>query len=114
MVLSQIVKELRQISGLTAEVFCQRLGIGVETLHAWESDSSNEGPSFTKLFKALSVSLSSRKDMDKVDSVDRRLSQAKAIVITVSDSEEMSDDQRLALSVVTDLVDDVKRDVLTE
>lgn len=112
MVLSQIVKELRQLSGLTAEDFCQRLNISVDTLLSWEQDDSKSGPSVVKLFKALSVTLTSRRDMDHIDRMDRRLSQAKAIVVTVSDSEELSEDQRLALSAATDLVDDVKRDML--
>lgn len=112
MVLSQIVKELRQLSGLTAEDFCQRLNISLDTLLSWEADDSKSGPSVVKLFKVLAVTLSSRRDMDHVDRVDKRLSQARAIVVTVSASEDLNEDQRLALSAVTDLVDDVKRDIL--
>ena len=110
--LSQMVKELRELSGLTAEAFCQRLNDTVDELLSWESDESTSGPGVIKLIKAVGVTLSSRRDLSQGDRVDKRLSQAKAIVVTVMDSPELTEDQRLALSVATELVDTARHDVL--
>ena len=113
MILSQLVKELRVFSGLTEGEFCQRLSISTEMLNQWEADVSTQGPSVTKLFKALAVTISSRRNMNDYDRIEKRLNQAIAVVLTVSDSEETCEEHRVVLSVVTDLITEVKHDLLS-
>lgn len=110
--LSHMTQELRELSGLSVEDFCQRIGVNVGELLAWESGNEDSGPGIGKLIKAVGVALRSRKDMDKIDRIDNRLCQAKAIVVTVMDSPELTEDQRLTLSVATELVDTARHDVL--
>lgn len=111
MVLSQVVKELRQLSGLSAEEFCRQLNVSEQELALWESDEEPEQPGFRKLIKALSIMLKARKSMDEIEKATKQLSQANAIVATVIESDELNEDHELALEAASDLINSAKKSI---
>jgi len=111
MVLSQVVKELRQLSGLSVEEFCRQLNVSEQELTSWESDTETSQPGFRKLLKALSIMVKARNSMDEVERTTKQLSQANAIVATVIESDELNEDHQLALEAAADLVDSAKQSI---
>lgn len=108
MVQSQVVKELRQLSGLSVEEFCKQLNWREEDLIAWESEDDPANPGFKKLLRAFAVMVKARKNMDESEKTKKQLSQARAIVATVIESEELNEDHEMALGAAVDLVDSAK------
>lgn len=106
--LSQIVNELLELSGLTAQEFSARLGITVEQLKEWQSDDAQSGPSFKKMLKALSVMMTARKSMDAQQKALNNLSQVREIVVKIATDEDVDESDRQHLSNAVELVDKTK------
>lgn len=108
--LSHVMVEIRQLSGLSITDFCCALNVNEESYLNWETAGSKDSPSLKMVFKALKVLVNSPRDTEKASRVRHQLSQAEAIVVTVSESQSdihedgITDEQRLSLQAAADLI----------
>lgn len=112
MLYNSLIKEVRELSGLSRQDFCRNLNVPLEKLEKLESWETGDNPSPKELVQALAVMVKGRRNMPKVDKVEKQLSQAKAIVVTVQGSDELTEHQQLALSAASDLVDSAAQTIL--
>lgn len=104
--LSKFLIELLELSGMSREAFCQKLGISNEQFKQIEDGSPEAVSGIKLLLKAVAASVFSKHS--KTDDIDNRLTQAQAIVVTVAESEHLAPHHQTSLSVACELIEDAQ------
>jgi hypothetical protein len=103
--LSSFIAELLALSGISEHDFCQRFCITQDQLNTIKSDAAPNDKSVQALLGSVALSLMPKpKDFREDDFVHDKLTQAHAIMLTVSESEDLADHQQICLSVASELV----------
>ena len=111
MSLSRFVLELLELSGMSDNDFCNKVGLSIDELNNIKS-GTEENVLIGTLVKAFGTSIfkGSNKKRDEFCAKERddalnQLTQAQAIVLTVGESQGLEDHQEISLSVATELID---------
>ncbi|AQS39759.1 hypothetical protein Sps_04676 [Shewanella psychrophila] len=93
--------ELFELSGMSKSEFCKEINISPETLAAWSVD---DHPGIINLCKAMALALNKHKFMTRKDHIDKKITQAKSILICVGESEELEQHHKVALELTKDII----------
>lgn len=115
--LSKFVIELFELSGMSEDDFCQKLKINKAQFSDIKAGSDETSASVKTLVKAFAATLFSKpikidpEQALKNDKIDKKLTQAHAIIVTVGESEHLADHHQTSLSVAADLVENARQKV---
>ena len=109
--LSKFIVELLELSGLSDLDFCNKIGLSIDELNEIKSGVEENAPSITTLIKAFATIIFKKSTVKQLDETSKQLAQARAIVLTVTESEELTDHHQTTLTVATDLIDKARGNV---
>lgn len=110
MKLSSFIVELFELSGLNELEFCEKLNIDVAQFTDIKNGTAENSPGVKMLLKAVSASLFSKPKHD-LDDVHDELTKARAIIVTVGESEGLAEHQQVSLSVASSMVDSSRQNL---
>jgi len=97
--------ELFELSGLSEQAFCEKLDIDAEQFSELKEGTAPNSTAFKALLKAVSAALFSKKQPCELDEIHNELTQARAIIVTVAESEHLADHHQTTLSVAAEMID---------
>jgi len=111
--LSKFVRELFELSGMSEQEFCTKLKLTADQFDEIKAGTNEQSAGIKTLMKAVSAALFAKQDNSeklKQDTiVHNKLTQAHAIIVTVSESEHLAEHEQTTLSVASEFIDDARQ-----
>ena len=109
---SSWIVELFELSGLDELEFCEKLNCDVAQFAEIKNGTAENTPGVKMFLKAVVASLFSNKSKAGLDDVHDELTKARAIIVTVGESEGLAEHQQVSLSVASSMVDSSRQKLI--